>query len=247
MNGRTGQHPRDNDPLRETYLTQLDILAEKLLAFALPVTESRRERLLRYATLVARRAQEFNLVSRKDLMYVVEKHIAASLGSLLLLEPGPGEIWVDIGSGAGFPGLVLKIWEPEQSVLLVESSAKRCVFLEEASRALRLDAIPVQMRGEDLFPEHALWKRFEYEGIERRVFVTRAVDPLDRALTWLPSQLRSGDRWLYYTGPGWESALSRLRGELDDARLDFERCHQIPWALGRIMEFTKRDAPSPSM
>lgn len=241
----TNDHPWGmNDNSRsEDYQEELQRLGIELSEFSLQLNDSRRENLLRYANLVARRAREFNLVSKADLPHLVDKHIAASLGALLLLKPMSGEVWIDIGTGAGFPGMVLKIWEPAQQVVLVESSAKRCLFLEEAAKLLRLDVTPLQMRGEELNLEDT--GRPPSGGIasedSRRVFMTRAVDPLPRALTWLPSQLRPGDRWLYYSGPGWEDMLRRARGSLEEARLYFVNCLEIPFAPGRIMSF-KREA-----
>jgi 16S rRNA (guanine527-N7)-methyltransferase len=245
--GSTNDHPKStNDHSRsEDYQEELQRLGIELSEFSLQLTDSRRENLLRYANLVARRAREFNLVSKTDLPHLVDKHIAASLGALLLLKPMSGEVWIDIGTGAGFPGMVLKIWEPEQPVVLVESSAKRCLFLEEAAKLLRLDVTPLQVRGEELNLEDTGRPPSESGGIAsgacQRVFMTRAVDPLPRALTWLPLQLRPGDRWLYYSGPGWEDVLRKARVSLEEARLSFMNCLEIPFAPGRIMSF-KREA-----
>jgi 16S rRNA (guanine527-N7)-methyltransferase len=234
-----------HDSRSEHYRESLRRLGIELAEFSLELTDSRREDLLRYAVLVGRRAQEFNLVSKTDLPHLVDKHIGASLGALLLLRPMAGEVWIDIGTGAGFPGMVLKIWEPEQPVVLVESSAKRCLFLEEAAKLLRLDVTPLQVRGEELKLKDPARRPSKPDDIasagSQRVFMTRAVDPLPRALTWLPSQLRPGDRWLYYSGPGWEDMLRNARASLEEARLTFMNCLEIPFAPGRIMSF-KREA-----
>jgi 16S rRNA (guanine527-N7)-methyltransferase len=213
---------------------QLEQLAERLLSSNLQMTREREQKLLRYATLVARRAREFNLVSKHDLGELISKHIGASLGSLLLLEPGERETWIDIGTGAGFPGMVLKIWEPGQEVLLVESSAKRCLFLEEAGQILRIKIRPVQARGQELN-----LAELTSSSEPRRVFITRAVDPLPRALAWLPKHLRAGDRWLLYTGPGWKKMLESQDADVTESGLEFESCLEIPWSPGRIMSFSK--------
>jgi 16S rRNA (guanine527-N7)-methyltransferase len=219
--------------------------------FGLSFDSPRRESILRYAERVATRAQEFNLVSKRDLDVFVEKHVGAALGSLLALKSGPDVVWVDVGSGAGLPGLVLKIWAPEHAVALVEASGKRCLFLEETARALGLDVAIHQKRGEevtdgDLAPSAGTGSPSDGPSPDRqREILMRAVSPLDKALAWVPGLLRPGDRWHLYGGPDWRIHLDHVSKGLASAGLLFEECLEIPWAPGRLLIFRRLSVAGP--
>jgi 16S rRNA G527 N7-methylase RsmG len=87
--------------------------------------------------------RRINLVSRLDEERIVERHLLDSL-CLLSVEPQlAGKTAIDVGSGAGFPGLVLALWEPAASVFLVESRGKRASFLRTAKRRLFIRNIKV--------------------------------------------------------------------------------------------------------
>nr|BFE84987.1 hypothetical protein GCM10020093_075880 [Planobispora longispora] len=90
---------------------------------------------------------------------------------------------VDIGSGAGLPGLVLAIVRPDISVTLLEPLLRRTVFLEECVETLKLENVEV-LRGRA--EEFAGRREFD-------VASARAVAPLDRLLTWALPLLREGE------------------------------------------------------
>jgi 16S rRNA (guanine527-N7)-methyltransferase len=86
----------------------------------------------------------------------------------------------DLGSGAGFPGLPIKIWSPEIHLTLVESNQKKATFLREAVRALALTNVNVAAsRAEDLFAES---KRGSPENAQPSTVTLRAVERFDRIL-----------------------------------------------------------------
>lgn len=86
-------------------------------------------------TLLMGWAGRVNLTSIRDPRKVVERHFCESIALGAALPTGALSI-VDIGSGAGFPGIPLSVVRPECSVTLVESDAKKAVFLREASAGL---------------------------------------------------------------------------------------------------------------
>jgi len=93
-------------------------------------------RLDRFVTLLQAWQSRINLISSNTLEQIWSRHIVDSLQ--LLDVAGTWKTWVDIGSGAGFPGLVVAIGvaeERQREVWLVESNYKRCAFLREAARA----------------------------------------------------------------------------------------------------------------
>jgi 16S rRNA (guanine527-N7)-methyltransferase len=100
------------------------------------VTNRIRERLERFVALLGEWQGTYNLVSRGTLDEVWSRHVADSL-QLLDHAPGGSRHWVDLGSGAGFPGLVVAIAsadDPERRFTLVESNRKKAAFLRAAIR-----------------------------------------------------------------------------------------------------------------
>ncbi len=92
-----------------------------------------RERLDRFASLLLRWNATINLISRADEAAIWPRHILDSAQLVPLLPPTPGTL-IDLGSGAGFPGLVLAVLT-SWTVHLVESDQRKAAFLREAARA----------------------------------------------------------------------------------------------------------------
>jgi 16S rRNA (guanine527-N7)-methyltransferase len=109
---------------------------------------------LAHATAVGRDADRLGLVSGQDVAHVLSRHTGDSLLFALAREPLPGETWVDVGSGAGFPGLVLACCYPETIFLLVEPQQRRAGFLDLTITTLGLsNARVAQVRAEELDPQ----------------------------------------------------------------------------------------------
>lgn len=137
------------------------------------------------------RAQEFagllagpgvvrGLLGPREVPRIWDRHL---LNCAVVAEAVPQDArLVDIGSGAGLPGLVLAIVRPDLTVTLLEPLLRRTVFLEECVEALKLDNVEV-LRGR---AEELKGKR------EFDVASARAVAPLDRLLTWAMPLLREG-------------------------------------------------------
>lgn len=113
-----------------------DLAADKRTALKLcPVSRETEERLDRYVALLREWQAKTNLVAPSTLTSVWTRHIADSL-QLLDLAPS-GRTWIDLGSGGGFPGIVLACALADRSdavVHLVERNAKKAAFLREALR-----------------------------------------------------------------------------------------------------------------
>ena len=99
------------------------------------------ERLSAYRSLLLRWNARINLISGETATEIDQRHIAdcAQLGPLL---PGEGPV-ADIGSGAGLPGMVLAIFQPDRAFHLVESDKRKAAFLVEASAQLKLPMVRV--------------------------------------------------------------------------------------------------------
>jgi len=95
-----------------------------------------------YTDLLRSWNRRINLFSRRDEAHLVLRHILPSLAPLAVLPKGPLRV-MDIGSGAGFPGLPLKIVRGEISIALVESKRLRALFLRRVVEELALEGVQV--------------------------------------------------------------------------------------------------------
>lgn len=99
------------------------------------------EQFLSYLSLLIKWNRHMNLTGLRSCREIMMKHFLDSLTPLPYL-PKEARI-LDLGSGAGFPGLPIKIARSAQSVTLIESSAKKVSFLKEAVRYLEVGSVPI--------------------------------------------------------------------------------------------------------
>jgi 16S rRNA (guanine527-N7)-methyltransferase len=128
-----------------------DLASDRARALSLTaVSRETSERLDRFVELLLTWQRTTNLIAPSTIPHLWTRHIADSL-QLLELAPD-GRIWIDLGSGGGFPGLVIACalaGKPGVSVHLVESNAKKVAFLREAQRVTESPAIVHDARIED--------------------------------------------------------------------------------------------------
>lgn len=158
-----------------------------------------REALERLVALVRRWSPTLNLVSRGDLPLLWERHVADCLQLLPLLPPAL-ERAIDLGSGAGFPGLVLAI-AARLPVDLIEADQRKAAFLREAARITGASASihPVRIEAVTLPPA--------------RLVTARALAPLPRLLPWVAANLAPDGIALLPKGAGAASELTAARRE----------------------------------
>lgn len=128
------------------------ILQEGLAALGLPVTAS--PSLLRYGQLLAEKNKVMNLTAITEPTDVARLHFLDSAALLNLLD-FQGKAVVDVGTGAGFPGLPIRILEPSVHMTLLDSLGKRVSFLQEVCDDLKLgDVACVHARAEEFAAKH---------------------------------------------------------------------------------------------
>jgi 16S rRNA (guanine527-N7)-methyltransferase len=159
-----------------------------------------------------------NLIADSTLSWIWTRHIADSL-QLLRLAPA-AKIWVDLGSGAGFPGLVIACalaGTPGVQVHLVESRQKKANFLRNCATKLALPVIVHAQRIEDFTKANKL--AFD-------VVTARALAPLDTLLALANPLLKRGGVGLFPKGQDVESELTAaskswtIEAELIPSRTD---------------------------
>ncbi|MFQ5946937.1 MAG: 16S rRNA (guanine(527)-N(7))-methyltransferase RsmG [Anaerolineae bacterium] len=147
-------------------------------------------------------------------------HFLDSLSCLLVLDPLPaGTRLIDVGAGAGFPGIPLKIMVPGLELALLEATAKRSRFLEAVAEALGLSPVEViQARAEEAGQHPDYRERYD-------VGVARAVGPLPVLLEYVLPLVLVGGAFIAQRGTEAEAevassgmALERLGGEVADIR-----------------------------
>lgn len=118
----------------------------------LNVSRETEQKLQDFTALVLRWNDTINLISKQSMPNVWHRHILDSAQIFPhAIQNGP---WLDLGSGAGFPGIVMAIMGARQ-MTLVESDQRKAAFLREAGRVLDLDITVVSKRIEALAPQHA--------------------------------------------------------------------------------------------
>jgi 16S rRNA (guanine527-N7)-methyltransferase len=157
-------------------------------------------RLQTFATLLAKWQKAINLVSPATLPDLWSRHFLDS-AQLLPLAPAGAQTWLDIGSGAGFPGLVLAILGAPQ-VHLVESDQRKSAFQREVARATGTNATFHVKRIEDLRPEDV--------GVLADVITARALAPPEKVLAWTAHLRGPHTTYLLPTGRSGGGALTGL-------------------------------------
>ncbi len=140
--------------------------------------------LRRYVELVERWTSRCNLVSKNDLNRIAAKHVADSWNFTRIPGLVAGAQILDVGSGAGFPGVVLALLRPDVKVTLLDSRRQRTLFLREAVEQLGLaNALVLCQRVEEL--RNSLPDAFE-------LVTARAVAGLEELWQWAQPVLRPG-------------------------------------------------------
>ncbi|MBI2235872.1 MAG: 16S rRNA (guanine(527)-N(7))-methyltransferase RsmG [Magnetospirillum sp.] len=164
-------------------------------ATTLGVSRETTERLGAYADLLVKWQARINLVGPDTLPQLWRRHMLDSAQLLALIPPTARRV-VDLGSGAGFPGLVLALLGAPD-VHLVESDARKCAFLREAARVGGTPVTVINRRIEQVPP------------LAADVVTARALAPLARLLEWAAPHLAPGGICLFLKGRGSEDELTQ--------------------------------------
>ncbi len=143
-----------------------------------------------------------NLTGITEYQDVVEKHFLDSLSIVKIIDMNQIEYAIDIGTGAGFPGIPLKIAFPDINIVLLDSLNKRIKFLDHIIEELKLDGIrTIHGRAEDYAREAGYREKFD-------LCVSRAVANLASLSEYCLPYVRVGGRFVSYKSGDIEQEIS---------------------------------------
>ena len=190
LEGGESRHPRPQGPVsRETSMPPAEALSADAQRLGIEISEEASAELERFEELLRERALPKGLIAAADAGRLRERHILDSLRAVSALSPGDSRA-IDLGSGAGLPGVVVAIARPSLHVVLVEPRRARVAFLELVVEDLRLPNATV------------LAARIEDVDEQVDVCFSRAFAALPEAWRAAAPRLREGGRLVYFAGAG---------------------------------------------
>lgn len=156
------------------------------------------DRLSQYEELIQKWNPAINLISKSTVDQLWPRHFYDSADILFLADTTKGR-WVDLGSGGGFPGIVIAILThqlaPELSVTCIESDIRKCEFMRTVSRAIGVPVGVISRRIEEVPPQNAT------------VLSARALAPLPRLLEYVKRHLAPGGTAILHKGENWQQEV----------------------------------------
>ena len=220
-----------------------EILNTALKGLPLTLNDSQAQAFLRYYEMLEDWNCRMNLTAISGFQAVAEKHFADSLAPWLFENIRPHGRLIDVGSGAGFPGLPLAIADPSLEVVLLDSLSKRVSFLEAVVKELSLSNVYViHGRAEEAGRDPALRDAFD-------VSVARAVAALPLLTEYCLPFVKPGGFFLAYKseeGPtelrDSDTAIKALAGGKA-----YAECYKLPGTdLGRSLIAVSKEGQTPA-
>lgn len=172
-----------------------------------PLVDVSRETLRRLEVLIetlGRWQKAINLVGRNTLEGAWKRHIVDS-AQVVRLIPTDASSLADLGSGGGFPGLVIAAMRPDLPLIMIESDARKAAFLGEAARKMELPKLPT-----------VVVKRIEAAPpVGADVITARALAPLDQLLEWSDRHRTERATCLFHKGKGWQAEVDEAKKKWD--------------------------------
>lgn len=230
----------------------LRVLREGLEWLGLSLPEAALEAMARHAEMARVWNERVNLTAVVAPEAMAARHFVDSLTVLLALrEPGwpprpaewPARRLADVGSGAGFPGLVLKVAWPALAVALIESVGKKARFLEAVVSALDLEGVAVLAQRAEAVGQD-LGHRERYD-----VAIARAVAVLPVLLEYLLPLVRLGGVAVAMKGPEVDEELAAARGALERLGGALRERRDLVWPPHlppRTLLIIEKIAPTPA-
>jgi len=144
------------------------------------LTEEQSDLLTKLQPLYKEWNEKINVISRKDIDNLYERHVLHSLSIAKLLKFRSGSDILDLGTGGGFPGIPLAIMFPDVNFHLVDGTKKKILVVQEVAKALGLKNV----KAEATRAEEIKKKRYDF-------VLARAVTQIDRLVPWMRRLIKS--------------------------------------------------------
>ena len=189
-------------------------------SFKIKYGEEKTSLLLAYLDLVLARNEHINLTAVRDRDEAIVKHLADSLAVTDLPEYIAAKTVIDVGTGAGFPGAVLAIADPEKKFVLLDSTLKRLRVIDEFAKILVLSNIStLHARAEEIN------RKPEYNGTFD-LCVSRAVASLYKLAGWCLPFVKNGGSFISFKGENYAAELEDARRVLRKQKAELLRVEQ---------------------
>lgn len=224
------------DKLRQ----KAEILEIDGVAGQLEITEEQGQKLYQYMELLLSWNEKMNLTALTEPEDILSKHFLDSAAGRIFLPKGKV---ADVGTGAGFPGLVLKILEPKRHIVLMDALQKRLNFLQEVCGELKLEDVEIVHERAEEAGQKGLY-RGQYEAV-----AARAVAPLPVLLEYCVPLLKVGGVFLAYKGPGLTEELHQSEHAMNVLGCSVESVHniRIPGDWEHMIALIRKEKPTHSI
>ena len=181
-------------------LSGFEYAFDEFKKYGLELTENQYELFDKYADFLVKYNENVNLTAITEEYQIVMKHLVDCLEITKYIEPNSNVI--DVGTGAGFPGIVIAIYFGKNiDITLVDALNKRITFLAEVKRILNLNKVNiVHARAEELGRKEEYREKFDY-------IVSRAVAPLNILLEYDIPFLKTGAKCLLLKGSNLDEEI----------------------------------------
>ena len=204
-----------------------DLLQEAFAAAGFPLSAVQAQQFEQYYTILLDWNQRMNLTAIEDAEDVVYKHFLDSVLTLQVTGPLAGKQLIDVGTGAGFPGVPLKIMTPTLELCLFDSLQKRIHFLEHLCGQLALkDVRTLHGRAEEFGQNAAYRETFD-------LATARAVAKLPVLAELCLPFVRVGGQFVALKGPELEQELAESQRALETLGGRLGEIKNIQWAQGQ--------------
>ncbi len=185
-----------------------------------PLTTNQLEQLTLFRTELQRWNSHMNLTTLQDDDEIIYKHFLDSISVLKHITIGEGQKVIDIGTGAGFPGVMLKIYIPNIRLTLVEASHKKVAFLKFLISQLGFDVSPsvLAIRAENYVKTAVFLNTYDW------VFTRYVASIADSAAYCLPL-LKSSGRWIAYKSCEIDAEIEHSRNTLNLCGAEIENIY----------------------
>lgn len=191
-------------PGSENLVEQQFLLFKKgVQFFDLILTDHQFNQFFLYIRLLLEWNKKINLFSKNDETRLAERHFLESISWMFGNDVIKSPI-MDLGSGAGFPGVPIAILKPDVKMVLIESKKKKAIFLSEVAKKLKLNIQIIPERVEELAQKENFRNYFS-------CIISRAVADLSTLLEWSFPLLQQGGELLVFKGDSISMEIDRLK------------------------------------